>query len=445
MDKDKKILQKLNNVGKGFCAAKWYNSTIWLSNGRTSSCHLPPAHSIDPEAIKTNPSALHNTDYKKSVRAEMLAGNRPTECGYCWKVEDDAPDAVSDRVYKSKIYSDEKIDLIAHADPTDDINPRTLEISFDNVCNFQCTYCNSEFSTTWNADIFRNGGYGLKTSQGGTYNQPYSFDSNIIKKPTPYSDAFMRWYDSGLKDDLDELRITGGEPTMSPSFWKFVDKIDNPTFRFSVNSNLGMSNDGVLDKLIECTDKFTEFELYTSVESSPAISEFVRGGFKWNTWIDNLNKFIQHANYKSINIMMTVSVLSLPGLVGFLNEYLKIKTAHPNEQIIISANILRFPNFQSVNTLPTHLKEKYSSQIKQWLNKNTGVLADFEVQHIERLCQYLGNVETSYEDTDTLLDKHNDLFKFVNEYASRQNINIEDIYDRDFITWIKALTKDNIL
>jgi len=88
-----------------------------------------------------------------------------------------------------------------------------------------------------------------------------------------------------------------------------------------------------------------------------------------------------------------------------------------------------------------HLKEQYSSQIKQWLNSNTGVLVDFEVQHIERLCQYLDNVETSYEDNDTLIDKHNDLFKFVNEYARRQHINIEDIYQGDFIAWLATLKK----
>lgn len=437
---DKDLLDKLNQTGPGFCAAKWYNSTIWLSNGRTSSCHLPPAHSIDIEKIKDNPSALHNTDYKKSVRAEMLSGKRPDECGYCWKVEDAAPDAISDRVYKSKLYTHEQLESITTADPYEDINPRTLEISFDNVCDYQCTYCNSEFSTTWNADIFRNGGYDLKTSQGQTYNQPFEFDSNIIKKPTPYSEAFIKWYNSGLKDDLDELRITGGEPTMSPSFWKFVDTIDNPKFRFSVNSNLGMS-DAVMDRFIDCTRKFDNFELYTSVESSPKISEFVRGGFKWNTWMHNLTNFIQRANYQSINIMMTISILSLPGLVEFLNEYRKLKQSYPDKKITISANILRFPNFQSVNNLPGHLKKRYSNDLKRWLNSYDEELVDFELQHLDRLCDYLDNVEASYEDTDTLADKHQDLAKFVSTYSARRRLNISDIYERDFSEWLVTLKK----
>jgi len=34
----------------------------------------------------------------------MIAGERPAGCEYCWKIEDMGRDAVSDRVYKSKIY-----------------------------------------------------------------------------------------------------------------------------------------------------------------------------------------------------------------------------------------------------------------------------------------------------------------------------------------------------
>ena len=99
----------LDKLSPSFCAAKWYNATIWLGSGQTTSCHHPPAHAIDAEAVKTNPSALHNTDKKKADRELMLKGERPSGCEYCWKIEDMGVDAVSDRVYKSKIsYKDPK-------------------------------------------------------------------------------------------------------------------------------------------------------------------------------------------------------------------------------------------------------------------------------------------------------------------------------------------------
>ena len=44
----------IDPVSESFCGAKWYNATIWLGHGGTTSCHHPPAHQIDLEEIKTN-------------------------------------------------------------------------------------------------------------------------------------------------------------------------------------------------------------------------------------------------------------------------------------------------------------------------------------------------------------------------------------------------------
>jgi hypothetical protein len=123
--------QVLDTKSASFCAAKWYNATIWLGSGQTTSCHHPPAHAIDAEAIKTNPSAIHNTKQKKQDRAQMLTGERPPGCEYCWKIEDMGVDAVSDRVYKSKIYPIESLDLAFATPAREDVNLRTLEIACD--------------------------------------------------------------------------------------------------------------------------------------------------------------------------------------------------------------------------------------------------------------------------------------------------------------------------
>ena len=156
----------LDPISDSFCAAKWYNATIWLGSGMTTSCHHPPAHLVDIDQVRVNPKLLHNTDQKKADRADMQAGRRPRGCEYCWKIEDMGRDAVSDRVYKSKIYPIESL-AEAAATPADaDVNLRTLEISFDRTCNFACSYCNPAFSSTWVNDIKRNGPYTELVSDG---------------------------------------------------------------------------------------------------------------------------------------------------------------------------------------------------------------------------------------------------------------------------------------
>ena len=48
----------------------------------------------------------------------------------------------------------------------DNVNLRTLEISFDPACNLKCSYCNPAFSTAWVKDINTYGAYQNIQSDG---------------------------------------------------------------------------------------------------------------------------------------------------------------------------------------------------------------------------------------------------------------------------------------
>ena len=70
--------------------SKMDTSNLQLQTGHNHSCHHPRTHKINTKEIARNPSALHNTQYKKMRRREMLTGKRPEECDYCWNVEDNS-------------------------------------------------------------------------------------------------------------------------------------------------------------------------------------------------------------------------------------------------------------------------------------------------------------------------------------------------------------------
>src|SRR5574337_257600 len=100
-DSIKDFRDKINAISPSFCAAKWLQVTMHLHTGYTHSCHHPVPHKVPLDELKENPTALHNTKFKKEQRRKMLLGERPRECDYCWKVEDSDPNAISDRIYKS--------------------------------------------------------------------------------------------------------------------------------------------------------------------------------------------------------------------------------------------------------------------------------------------------------------------------------------------------------
>jgi len=95
-----KTKEKLDSVGCGFCLAKWTQVTMHLDKGMTHSCHHPAPHKVPLRELEENPSALHNSRFKKRKRKEMLEGKRPKECNFCWNIEDSS-NSFSDRVFKS--------------------------------------------------------------------------------------------------------------------------------------------------------------------------------------------------------------------------------------------------------------------------------------------------------------------------------------------------------
>ena len=80
--------EKINAISPSFCSAKWLQTTLYLQNGYNHSCHHPSPHKIPIKEVQENPAALHNSNYKKQQRIKMLNGERPKECDYCWRIED---------------------------------------------------------------------------------------------------------------------------------------------------------------------------------------------------------------------------------------------------------------------------------------------------------------------------------------------------------------------
>jgi len=427
--------QHLDTKSASFCAAKWYNATIWLGSGQTTSCHHPPAHSIDANAIKTNPGAIHNTDQKKQDRALMLAGERPPGCEYCWKIEDMGVDAVSDRVYKSKIYPLEALDQAFSTPADQDVNLRTLEIAFDRTCQFACSYCNPAFSSTWVKDIKNNGAYTNLVSDGRNHFTHEHESSQLYRfgETNPYVEAFFAWWESDLHKTLQELRITGGEPTMSGELWKLIDWFKankgKSRTRLAINSNLGMDR----PRLFEFRDALLDIphvEIYTSNEAYGSQAEYIRDGLDYDLWMHNVQELLEHHHIRAVHVMCTINALCLDSLDVFLDQLVRLKKVYGRERVNFTLNILRFPSFQSPLVLPENLKTKYCLRLKKWLGKHReqSYLHEHEINHTERLINYLDVVKTPHSEAFDMPKLHNDFKHFHQQYDQRRNKNFAQTF-----------------
>ena len=450
----------IDPISDSYCAAKWLNATIWLGNGQTTSCHHPLGHQIDANELITNPSAIHNTPHKKYMRKLMQEGKRPQECEYCWKIEDIGRDNMSDRVYKTAVFEEEHILHTAKADWQENTMLKTLEISFDRTCNFACSYCNPSFSTTWVKDIHKFGPY--RNIDGDARSHFINEADHAKPLPddiNPYSQAFWRWWEEGLADNLEEIRITGGEPLMAPGVWKLFEwfrnnqeratkRPDGKVLRYAINSNL-VPKDDIMDKLIEYSHFVPYMEVYTSCEAFGAHAEYIRDGFDWNKWIHNLGRLHTEGNIKKTHMMMTINSLCLSSIVQFMDQMMEFKKIHNTVYPTMSLNILRFPSFQSCAMLPTEIRQKYKDQLQVWLDNQIAMdsrtsdgkqmLMSIEREQTQRLIDYLDVIKTPHKNVKDIEQNRRDFKQFYAQYDVRRGKNFRATFPPEFVAFYDSI------
>lgn len=420
INRHQKVKDQLDKVGCGMCLAKWTQVTMHLQMGETHSCHHPSTHKIPLEELKRNPSALHNTKFKKQKRKEMLSGQRPSECDYCWNVEDNS-DAFSDRVYKSaEPWSLDHMQEITNSDWRTDFNPRYVEVAFSNACNFKCSYCGPSYSSAWVTEAKKFGGYPtLDNFNNLEYLESVGKMPINHKDHNPYVEAFWKWWPD-LYRDLHTFRITGGEPLMSPDTWKVLDYIiDNPNpnknLSLAINSNLGIP-DKLVDRFIEKIkriteeDKVREFIVFTSCDSVGKQAEYIRDGLDYKRFQGNVEKIMEQCPKVNITFMVTYNALSVPNYDKFIKQVYEWKTEFTSPDrywpgaLLLDTSYLRYPTHQAVKVLPQEFGKNIfqQAQLTEHLaaplyNHKYPGYTDVEISKIKRIHDWFKSPESEAE------------------------------------------------
>jgi organic radical activating enzyme len=421
--------KKLNAVSPSFCLAKWKHVTIHLLNGHTHSCYLPRTHKIPLEEIAKDPSALHNTRYKKEQRAKMLSGQRPEECGICWGIEDLPGNQTSDRHLRGvdswtmPFYDEVK------ALPWDaNVNPSYVEVSFSYACNFKCTYCSPHVSSRWMDEIKKFGAYQL--SEGQHQNLKWLQDNGFMPIETeenPYIDAFWKWWPELVKS-LMFFRMTGGEPLLSKDTFKVLDWINEhpqPKLELSVNSNMGVPERhierfiGSVKALLD-NGRVKTFMLHTSMDTHGAQAEYIRTGLDFKAFERNLDRYLTELPTASVAFMSTFNNLSIVGYRRFLDWVLDLRKRHNNQhrQVLLDIPHLMGPAHQSVKMLP----EDYHSRMEDLISYMEGKVDDavgFKPAEVDKMKRILAWMKEPAPENHTRRARR-DFYLFFSEADRRR-------------------------
>jgi len=400
--------QKLKDqISDTFCLAKFHEATIWLYSSKIASCHHTPLFSTG-ETILT----FYNNDAKRSQQKQMLSGMKPSECNYCWKLEEQG--LVSDRELKSLNFKDH-LSPDLYLDENYNFKPKALELAFQNTCNLACAYCSPSFSTEWINDIKKHGMY---QNIGTDIKRHYSrgIDNNV---PIDMN-MFWRWFD-GVINNLESIRITGGEPLLHEETFQTFEKVMkiNPGVECVVHTNL-CQKPTVIDRFISSIQKLTNVRINISNESAGDIAEYIRDGMNYKEWLDNV-RLLATQSKANTSISTTITAIALIGLDQLYKDIIEMRKKYNLKSPYISINIATYPVFQSLSCLSQTDRLFYFKKYSSLFESIQHDLLDVEKEAFIRLIKML---DVSL--TDPVHEKYrNDSDNFFSQYTLRRGKKID--------------------
>lgn len=433
--------QMQTNLGHALCLAKWQQVSLHLTTGQTNSCYHPPLHPIELSDIENKPSGLHNTAYKKSQRVLMLRNERPSECQYCWNMEDLGK--LSDRHYRSgEPWAAEHFDQIKSSTGVEDVTPAYVEVNFNHACNLRCSYCSPQFSSSWAEEAARHGAYPTSSP----HNDPEHFQGNrrpiAVREHNPYVEAFWKWWPE-LYPTLKHFRMTGGEPLMDRNTYRVFDWVlehPNPALHLNVTSNFSVE-DSLFEKYLNyvkklCTPNIEHFMQYVSLDSGiDKQAEYIRHGLDFEKLTRRVERFLGEIPYRnSLTFIITMNNLSVPGFKKFMEWILDLRSRHSSsyQRVWFDTPVLRQPLWQSLQILP----ESYAFKLEQcarWMESKVSLdtvgFRDYEIQRLHRDIAWM----RSAQNQDWSGAKA-DFYRFFNEHDRRRNTDFATAFP-EMITW----------
>lgn len=400
----------LDNISPSMCFAKWKQTTLYLQTGENHSCHLPIPHLIPLDELEADPSALHNTKHKKQQQEMMLKGIRPEECAYCWSVHDaGGENSFNDRITKSSEHwafphKDEILSGKAKA-------PSYLEVSFSNVCNLKCAYCNVYASSKWMEEINQFGPYPTSMNYTGIKDKTFYLE----RDDNPYVNAFWKWWPE-LYTNLEIFRITGGEPLLSKHTFRVLDYIEqhpNPNLELNINSNLCVP-DNLIDLLIEKINKIVEkncikkISVYTSCEAHGKKADYIRFGMEYDKWLSNVHKVLEGMPTTKIGIMCAYNILCVTSFLEFAKDIKHIKDKYPR-RVSIDVPYVRKPEYLSISLVDDKLRSLMDEQLVYFENN----YEYYELNRFKRMHSVAKTIKAHPQDKK-------DFCLYIDEYDRRR-------------------------
>lgn len=313
------------------CRSNHTNAVSWAMKPNSTELQT-----FDNTAIAT----IANSDTFIRVRQAMLDGKEPVECEGCWK--DEAAGLVSKRMYENQRWAH----VIPELEQTAYLrkpNYRYIELRLGNVCNNACVTCNSFSSSKWYTDEVK------------------------IAKELPWFKLRpmenFKWHDRAefynelatLSNDVEEIYINGGEPTLIKAHFGYLEKLIESGQSQQVHLVYSLNMMDIPDRLADLWQNFKKVTVNCSVDDYGPRNFYIRWPSNWADTVSSIRKInsIPTVDWHVTQTVSIFNIFNLSMLDDWLNYSFGKSTTH---------NFVLYPDYLSLQAIPAELKPLIKSK-----------------------------------------------------------------------------------
>jgi hypothetical protein len=367
---------KPNQGNKTFCMAPWTHTYLSPQMERRLCCSSRESSNnfqqyIDTFDLKGNNDKIHlttldehwNSDYMKSVRLKLLAGEEIPQCAVC------NHKLLNEQVYRQHFnwYYRNKIDEAFES--TDETGSTSMKVEsfdyrFSNLCNFSCRMCGDMLSSSWETENKKNG--------KGDYENYRIWGRRDIKERLEkfHDQKIIKEFTKAVEEKrITELYWCGGEPLMWKIHWTAMERIKDLGYADTVlaryNSNMSRIKFYGKNLFDDILNFYPNFQICASIDGTGEIGEYIRTGLKYSEWLENMKYGLKFVKGKHQRMQLDLTI-TMPGLFDLENM------VHLSNELNIELLTKQVFNFSNDNAMaPLFMPYDVMSELINEAKENT--------------------------------------------------------------------------
>jgi sulfatase maturation enzyme AslB (radical SAM superfamily) len=338
---------------KTFCILPWMHLATNASGNLRVCCNSVPGKNFILRNDTKKPYKITDADFLdfwtsdtlKTIRNQFLNNERPNMCERCFREEDigirSARQAWNDKYMFDYEKNDSPQPIIKY-----------LDIRLGNLCNLKCRMCNPYSSNQW-------------TDEWSLLHKDFTLEEKLRLESMDWpNDDSVAENILKISPFIEEIYLTGGEPTLALSQYKLLDKLIELDLSRNIILKYNTNCTNLPKKLVEYWKYFKKIRINASIDAFGDLNRYIRFPTGWSLVEKNLLKFceLQKENNLDLQIHCTVQIYNIFNL----NELFDFLSS--NDITDVYLNILNHPECLNIRALPLDLKLLAKEKLQPYLH-----------------------------------------------------------------------------